>query len=284
MGLFDSIKSRISGRGQEEYIDDDGYYDDQEYYEVEQGEVIADERYYGEEEYYDDAPGDTATTGSRRSSAFSTFTPLVSMSDVRSQELPRYEPSATSTARSRQQTSSSIRSSLPYVSGSAEARESSVDDPSRYNTGQLGAVRQDTAVYASGDSSDPLLKRHSLSSTGDFSTTSPAYYASRSGVGHVRPAGQARRTHKFREAIVVNPASYAEAESVATNLRRENAVVLVLTQVRPELAKRILDFSFGAAAALGAQVESIGERIYALTRDHALTDAEMELLKSRGVI
>jgi len=100
----------------------------------------------------------------------------------------------------------------------------------------------------------------------------------------VRPAGQGRKTHRYREAIVINPSSYAEAEQVAIQLRRKNAVILVLTQTRPELAKRILDFSFGAAAVAEGQVTNIGERIYALTCDHPLTDAEMEQLQTRGVL
>ncbi len=289
MGIFDTIKSRLSGGDHDEYAEDDRYYDDEEYYEADKEEAYEDrrneeEKYYGDDRYYDDAPDDPALASGRRSSVFNDYTPLVSMSDVRSQELPRYTP--TTPATRTRQTASQIRTSLPFVGNPAEDfRSHREEDPSNYTTGPLAPLQHNSAsIYAVDDSSDPLLKRHSLSNTGDFSTTSPAYYASRSGVGHVRPAGQARRTQKFREAVVVNPDSYAEAELVASNLRRGNAVVLVLTQTRPELAKRILDFSFGAAAVSEGQVTSIGERIYALTCDYPLTDTELELLHARGVI
>ncbi|MDR2036174.1 MAG: cell division protein SepF, partial [Coriobacteriales bacterium] len=61
-------------------------------------------------------------------------------------------------------------------------------------------------------------------------------------------------------------------------------VVLVLTKTRPELAKRILDFSFGAAAVAKANVDSIADRVYALTCSGPLTDAETDQLQSRGIL
>ena len=322
MGFLDTIKSRLGGgdQGQDGYDDDNGYYENEEYYEGEE--------YYEDERYYDDSPGSAGGPSSRRNSVFDDYTPLVSMSDVRSQELPRFSPSGP-TARTRQATPQ-IRTSLPFIGDPAEALEpgfepgnvpgfasnngagfasnngtgftsnseagfapnnepgrgfGNAQDPSSFNTGPLSIVDYNSASgYSPEDSADPLLRRHSLSNTGDFAATSPSYYASRSGTGHVRPAGQGRKTHRYREAIVINPSSYAEAEQVAIQLRRKNAVILVLTQTRPELAKRILDFSFGAAAVAEGQVTNIGERIYALTCDHPLTDAEMEQLQTRGVL
>lgn len=287
MGIFDTIKSRLGGGEKEEYIDDDEYYDEEEYYDDGQGEAYDDY-----DSYYDDTVDDRApVTSSRRSRSFNDHTPLVSMSDVRSQELPRYTPKSSDTRTDRQ--AQGIRSSLPYAGSPADNLASKREEGlasqdtslvEAYNNRNKSADRNPTAAYTADDSSDPLLQRHSLSSTGDFSSTSPAYYASRSGTGHVRPSGQARRTQKYRETIVVNPETYAESEQVAVNLRRGNAVVLALTQTRPELAKRILDFSFGAAAVAEGQVSSIGERIYALTCDYPLTETELELLRARGII
>ncbi|MDR1358517.1 MAG: cell division protein SepF [Coriobacteriales bacterium] len=303
MGIFDTIKSRLSGADQNTYAQDNAYDDNAEYYDAEYEEGFEADEYYEDGEYYDDAADDAVAASNRKSSVFNSYTPLVSMSDVRSQELPRITsaPSGAAmkgnraaTGRTRQ-ASPQIRDSLPYIGNPADTLEpdrgaysspySTGEDPASFDTGSLSAVEPGgDSIYAAEDSVDPLLKRHSLSNTGDFSSTSPAYYASRSGVGHVRPVGQTRRTLKFREAIVINPDSYAEAEQVAINLRRGNAVVLVLTQTRPELAKRILDFSFGAAAVAEGQVASIGERIYALTCDHPLTENEMESLRARGVL
>lgn len=290
MGLFDAIKGRLGGGGQDEYADDDRYYEDEERYDG--GYENAYDEHYADDTYYDAAARDPELASSRSTSVFNEYTPLVSMSDVRSQELPRLSPHLGSDGRHTTQagTQQRIRTSLPYVGNANERLESSARGReersyAQDDTGQLSRVEQRSSnVYSADDSSDPLLRRHTLSNTDDFSTSGPAYYASRSGVGHVRPVGQARRTHKFREAVVIRPIDYAESEGVASNLRRGNAVVLVLTQTRPELAKRILDFSFGAVAATEGQVVSIGERIYALTVDYPLTESELELLRARGIL
>ncbi|MDR2035762.1 MAG: hypothetical protein LBP91_03715, partial [Coriobacteriales bacterium] len=246
MGLFDAIKNRLGAPDLDEFTEDDLAYDEQEYYEAGYEE---DESEAGvEPEGYNF--GDTArdsVIAPRTTSAFNGYTPLVSMSDVRSQELPRLT-SEVSSPQSRQQAASQIRTSLPYIGNPAEdlrsnyagtltsgspgtALRSSSDttsyrafDTSPGNAGAFDTEEQrKTAVYAAGDSADPLLQRHSLSNPGDFSATSPAYYASRSGVGHVRPAGQARRTQRIRELAIVIPTSYAEAEIIAANLQKENA-------------------------------------------------------------
>lgn len=293
MGIFDAVKSRLGRADQEEYYDDEEYYEE-EY--ADEGEYQDNYQDNFEEEYANDASSYRSSTGSfaasGRSSSFNELTPLVSMSDVRSQELPPLESNSLRTAARARQTQPAIKTSMPYVDESSAHSTSQ----SRYSDGNTGALNTITSrgssveaqeyaqTYTAADSQDPLLKRHSLSNTGDFSATSPAYYASRSGVGHVRPSGQVRRTHKFREAVVIRPESYAESEQVAVNIRRGNAVVLVLTLTRPELAKRILDFSFGAAAVSEGQVASIGERIYAITTEHELTETELELLQARGII
>ena len=297
MGIFDTIKSRLNGGDTDEYAEeyaderyeeenyqDDAYYGDSEYAEEEYGEEYQDEEHFG-------GSGDEAVGASvRKSSVFNNYTPLVSMSDVRSQELPAYTPAPSTTrarhsAGARQDGISHIRTSLPFVGNPADSLESGYDKPSSSSGDSYGsAEHHNIAVYEEGYSSDTLLQRHSLSNTGDFAATSPAYYASRSGVGHVRPIGEVRKVTKKRETIVVVPQAYAEAEQVAVNLRNKNAVVLVLSRTRPELAKRILDFSFGAAAAVEGQVTSIGERVYALTCDYALTETELELLHAKGTI
>lgn len=50
------------------------------------------------------------------------------------------------------------------------------------------------------------------------------------------------------------------------------------------LMKRVLDFSFGAASALGAQVDVIAPRVFALNAGAALSDAEKEQLHEQGIL
>jgi FtsZ-interacting cell division protein YlmF len=72
----------------------------------------------------------------------------------------------------------------------------------------------------------------------------------------------------------IRPVSYADAEQVAQALKRGVVVVLDLKSTRPDLAKRILDFSFGAASVLEGQVDRFVDRVYIFTRNGPLTEEE----------
>ena len=83
---------------------------------------------------------------------------------------------------------------------------------------------------------------------------------------------------------VVAPGAYNDAEAVSTALKLGNAVVLNLAATPDALAKRILDFSFGVASALDANVECVGNKVFALTRIDELTEAERSYLRTQGII
>ncbi len=87
-----------------------------------------------------------------------------------------------------------------------------------------------------------------------------------------------------RKMIVISPVSYADAEEVAKGLKVGNAVVLVLRNTAPDLAKRVLDFAFGAAAALDASVDVVSEKVFALTRLQDLTESERDSLRAQGLL
>jgi len=63
-----------------------------------------------------------------------------------------------------------------------------------------------------------------------------------------------------------------------------DVVVLQLRNTPDSLAKRILDFSFGVSAALDASVECPTDKVFAIARGNALTDAEKANLRGRGVL
>ena len=87
-----------------------------------------------------------------------------------------------------------------------------------------------------------------------------------------------------RSLTVIKPASYAEAERVAKALKAGDVVVLALRNTPDTLAKRILDFSFGASSALDASVECIADKVFAISRGAALSQAELTMLKNQGVL
>ncbi|GHT78141.1 hypothetical protein FACS1894104_0900 [Actinomycetota bacterium] len=264
MGILDNVKKSLGmGKPADDQYDEQYQDDDQYYYD--------DDSEYGEQDQFlesqDHDSGFETKRSGRSGYALDEHTPLISMTDVRSQELPPLD------ARPAPRTGSRP------AARSAQSRD------------YASPVVQSTSfpVYEIADNTpDPLLQRHSLSNTGNFDSTAPAYYASRSGIGRVRGANGApnlnRQQQDFRETVVIRPQNYAAAEQIAINLRQGNAVAVVLTDTRSELAKRILDFGFGAAAALGAQVDSPANKVYVFTLGYALTDQEVELLQARGVL
>ena len=86
-----------------------------------------------------------------------------------------------------------------------------------------------------------------------------------------------------RQVTVVRPYSYNEVEQVAKALRAGDAVVLALRATSDDLAKRILDFSFGAASVCGAQVDAIGPKVFAISMSE-LTVAERQQLMRQGIL
>lgn len=86
-----------------------------------------------------------------------------------------------------------------------------------------------------------------------------------------------------RALSVVAPMSFDDAERVAEALKAKSAVVLDLTKTRPDVVKRILDFSFGAASVSGANVDCIANKVFAITIGAPITEGEKVRLRSQGV-
>lgn len=87
-----------------------------------------------------------------------------------------------------------------------------------------------------------------------------------------------------RSLTVVKPDNYGECELVAKALKAGDAVVLVLAQTPEALAKRVLDFSFGASSALDASVDCVADKVFVIARGQGLTDAERKSLSNQGIL
>ncbi|MGN0072225.1 MAG: cell division protein SepF [Coriobacteriales bacterium] len=83
---------------------------------------------------------------------------------------------------------------------------------------------------------------------------------------------------------IVKARAYADVEKVAAAARTGKIVVLVLKETKPELAKRVLDFSFGVASALNGSVDKAAEKVFIISRSDALSDEESAYLRSMGII
>ena len=87
-----------------------------------------------------------------------------------------------------------------------------------------------------------------------------------------------------RSLTVIKPVVYGDVERVARAVKSGDVVVLAMKNTPDELSKRILDFSFGVASALEANVECPGPKVFAIARGAGITEAEKISLRSQGVL
>ena len=87
-----------------------------------------------------------------------------------------------------------------------------------------------------------------------------------------------------RPLTVIKPVVYGDVERVARAVKSGDVVVLVMRNTPDDLAKRILDFSFGVASALDASVECPGEQVFAIAKGAGLTEEEKTRLRNQGAL
>ena len=88
----------------------------------------------------------------------------------------------------------------------------------------------------------------------------------------------------MRSLTVIKPTAYGDVERVAKAVKSGDVVVLVMRNTADDLSKRILDFSFGVASALDANVECPGDKVFAIARGKALSDDEKRRLRNQGAL
>lgn len=86
-------------------------------------------------------------------------------------------------------------------------------------------------------------------------------------------------------AYVLRPESYDDVETVVRRVRTKQPVALVFVGVRTEVAKRVLDFSYGFACGLGASVKEVGDRVFmVLPQGCEVKDSDLSKLRSDGYL
>lgn len=86
-------------------------------------------------------------------------------------------------------------------------------------------------------------------------------------------------------AYVLRPESYDDVETVVRRVRTKQPVALVFVGVRTEVAKRVLDFSYGFACGLGASVKEVGDRIFmVLPAGCEVKESDLKKLRDDGFL
>lgn len=86
-------------------------------------------------------------------------------------------------------------------------------------------------------------------------------------------------------AYVLRPESYDDVETVVRRVRTRQPVALVFAGVRTEVAKRVLDFSYGFACGLGASVREVGDRVFiVLPQGCEVKETDLAKLRQDGYL
>ena len=86
-------------------------------------------------------------------------------------------------------------------------------------------------------------------------------------------------------AYILRPESYDDVETVVRRVRTRQPVALVFAGVRTEVAKRVLDFSYGFACGLGASVREVGDRVFiVLPQGCEIKETDLAKLRSDGYL
>ncbi len=265
--MFGDIKSKLGFGRKDDYEE---YYDDyEEYDEEDYGEYGYDESYErsSSSSRYDPYSSVTTREVGGRSAGRSSMPRLVSIDDVRARtQVPSLSDRDGGVSGRRTSGSNSFRtmvdSSLPPQ-----------------------MTPEGTAAASAAASAAHQARSEGLNSL--FEPTAPAPSEERPAARNSFTGASAfsgSRTVPSRTLKVIKPAAYNDAEAVSTALKLGDAVVLCLVGTPDALSKRILDFSFGVASALDANVECVGNKVFALTRVNELSEAERSYLRSQGLV
>ena len=85
-------------------------------------------------------------------------------------------------------------------------------------------------------------------------------------------------------AYVLRPESYDDVETVVRRVRTKQPVALIFVGVRTEVAKRVLDFSYGFACGLGATVKEVGDRVFMVLPAVARSKIPISRASCRGYL
>lgn len=299
--MLDGIKSKLG------FADANKGYDDYDERFDEYGDDFGDYGDYGEygadytptDDYEaDDAPGSRydpyapvttrpARAAHARSSARGTgVTPpkLVSIDDVRAHTqvpesltrdpLPPRRVTSPGSLRER----TMVDAAMPAPANTPNARASAAS--ARERSESLNSLFTSTTESAGVSSTTTATAFAGASSTASSTTASTASFDPFDAYA----GGGAAKHEPSRSLTVLKPASYGEVERVAKALKAGDVVVLALRNTPDNLAKRILDFSFGVSSALDASVDCVADKVFVITRGAGLTEVERMNLRNQGVL
>lgn len=296
-GMLDGIKSKLG------FSEDTSSYSSQrssrrrDYGDYDDEPDYGDYGDYGdyEDEEADDAPGSnydpysSVTTrparGSHaRTSSGYTSPKLVSFDDVRAHttvpESLNRDPLPPRRSTSYRSERTVVDSDAPAHANTPNARIAAASDRERnesLNSLFTGAESSKPAASSAPAPANSVSPAASSGATRPLSAVAP-----RPAAATAAPA--VSTVGAIRALAVVKPTSYSEVEKISRALKAGNVVVLALSNTPDALAKRVLDFSFGASSVLGANVDCVADKVFVIAHGAALMESERASLRSQGIL
>ena len=154
-----------------------------------------------------------------------------------------------------------------------------VGESDRHATAYAPSARQADAAYRPGAYDTP-----SSYAEGVRATAAAAPVAS-ADTPIAQRASQIMNSTPQLPVYVLRPESYDDVQTVVRRVRTKQPVALVFVGVRTEVAKRVLDFSYGFACGLGASVKEVGDRVFiVLPEGCEIKESDLAKLRADGYL
>jgi cell division inhibitor SepF len=83
---------------------------------------------------------------------------------------------------------------------------------------------------------------------------------------------------------IVEPKSFAEAQGIADKFKQGTPVILNLVMTKPDLSKRLIDFSSGLTYGLDGGLQKVSDKVFMLTPHNVqVSDSDRRRLQSSGM-
>lgn len=86
----------------------------------------------------------------------------------------------------------------------------------------------------------------------------------------------------MNEILTMHPTQYSDAQTVAENFRVGIPVILNLSRMNENDAKRLIDFSSGLAMGLGGKIERVTSKVFLLSPEHIEVSGEQQNLANEA--
>lgn len=142
-----------------------------------------------------------------------------------------------------------------------------------------GRAHSYSSPYGSGAGPGAVRRVDRSPDYGRAGTSAPAPLRSMpTGGASVMPVAPQVKMH------IVEPKSFAEAQSIADKFKEGTPVIMNMTLTKPDLAKRLIDFASGLTYGLDGGLQKVSDKVFMLTPHNVeVSDADRRRLKATGL-